>query len=113
MNLAPSRSWTAAGSGLSSILIYIEAGCGCFAGEGSSGKILIRSFSEGSMTLSGLLAIDKRKGTLIWFLVPITIYMLVFFLYPVVYNIYIGFFNLKLGGVPEFAGLANYRTPAW
>jgi len=61
------------------------------------------------MTLSGLLSIDKKKSTLIWFLVPISVYMVVFFLYPVVYNIFIGFFDLKLGRTPVFNGIANYR----
>ncbi len=61
------------------------------------------------MTLSSLLSIDKKKSTLIWFLVPISVYMVVFFLYPVVYNIFIGFFDLKLGGTPVFSGTANYR----
>lgn len=61
------------------------------------------------MTISTLLAIDKKKSTLIWFLVPITIYMVVFFLYPVIYNIFIGFFDLKLGRTPVFNGIANYR----
>lgn len=61
------------------------------------------------MTLSTLLSIDKKKSTLIWFLVPITIYMVVFFLYPVIYNIFIGFFDLKLGRTPVFNGLENYR----
>ena len=61
------------------------------------------------MTLSSLLLIDKKRSTLIWFLVPISIYMVVFFLYPVVYNVFIGFFDLKLGGTPVFIGTANYR----
>ncbi|MCF6335602.1 MAG: sugar ABC transporter permease [Spirochaetales bacterium] len=61
------------------------------------------------MTLNGLLSIDKKKSTLAWFLVPITVYMLVFFLYPVIYSIFIGFFDLKLGRTPVFNGLANYR----
>ncbi len=61
------------------------------------------------MTLSGLFSVDKKKSTLMWFLVPITVYMIVFFLYPVLYNIFIGFFDLKLGGTPVFNGTANYR----
>ncbi len=61
------------------------------------------------MTLSGLLSIDKKKSTLMWFIVPISVYMVVFFLYPVVYNIFIGFFDLKLGRTPVFNGIANYR----
>ncbi|MDC7232432.1 MAG: sugar ABC transporter permease [Spirochaetales bacterium] len=55
---------------------------------------------------------DKKKRTLIYFLVPITVYMLVFFLYPVLYNLFIGFFDLKLGGTAEFVGLDNYRKMA-
>ena len=61
------------------------------------------------MTLSGILSIDKKKSTLMWFLVPISIYMVVFFLYPVLYNIFIGFFDLKLGRTPVFNGVSNYR----
>jgi len=61
------------------------------------------------MTLSGILSIDKKKSTLMWFLVPITVYMVVFFLYPVIYNIFIGFFDLKLGRTPIFNGVSNYR----
>lgn len=60
------------------------------------------------MTISALLSIDKKKSTLVWFLVPITLYMIVFFLYPVLYNILIGFFDLKLGRTPIFNGTANY-----
>lgn len=61
------------------------------------------------MTISGILSIDKKKSTLMWFLVPITVYMVVFFLYPVIYNIFIGFFELKLGRNPVFNGVSNYR----
>jgi len=61
------------------------------------------------MTITGLLSIDRKKITLIWFLVPISLYMLVFFLYPVVYNVFIAFYDLKLGGTPVFTGTANYR----
>ncbi|MDA3939926.1 MAG: sugar ABC transporter permease [Spirochaetia bacterium] len=61
------------------------------------------------MTISGILSIDKKKSTLMWFLVPITVYMVVFFLYPVIYNIFIGFFELKLGRTPIYNGVSNYR----
>jgi len=61
------------------------------------------------MTLSGILSIDKKKSTLMWFLIPISVYMVVFFLYPVIYNIFIGFFDLKLGRTPVFNGVSNYR----
>jgi multiple sugar transport system permease protein len=61
------------------------------------------------MTISGILSIDKKKSTLMWFLVPITVYMVVFFLYPVIYNIIIGFFELKLGRTPIYNGVSNYR----
>ncbi|MCK5198705.1 MAG: sugar ABC transporter permease [Spirochaetales bacterium] len=61
------------------------------------------------MTISGILSIDKKKSTLMWFLVPISVYMVVFFLYPVLYNIFIGFFDLKLGRTPVFNGVSNYR----
>ncbi|RKX82233.1 MAG: hypothetical protein DRP58_10620, partial [Spirochaetes bacterium] len=61
------------------------------------------------MTLSGILSIDKKKSTLMWFLVPISVYMVVFFLYPVIYNLFIGFFDLKLGRTPIFNGVSNYR----
>ncbi len=45
-----------------------------------------------------------------WFLVPITLYLLFFFLYPVIYDIYISFFDFKLGQEPRFVGLDNYRA---
>ncbi len=61
------------------------------------------------MTISSLLSIDKKKKSLMWFLVPIILYMMIFFLYPVLYNIFIGFFDLKLGRTPVFNGLDNYR----
>ncbi len=61
------------------------------------------------MTISSLLSIDRKKITLMWFLVPISVYMVVFFLYPVLYNVFIGFFELKLGRTPVFNGLANYK----
>jgi multiple sugar transport system permease protein len=61
------------------------------------------------MTISGILSIDKKKSTLMWFLVPISVYMVVFFLYPVIYNIFIGFFELKLGRTPIYNGVSNYR----
>ncbi len=60
------------------------------------------------MTISSLLSVDRKKITLMWFLVPISVYMIIFFLYPVLYNIFIGFFDLKLGRTPVFNGLANY-----
>ncbi len=60
------------------------------------------------MSLSDLLAIDKKKRALMWFLVPISVYMIIFFLYPVIYNILIGFTDLKLGRTPGYNGLANY-----
>lgn len=34
----------------------------------------------------------KKNRSLMWFLVPITVYLLFFFLYPVIYDIYISFF---------------------
>jgi len=52
----------------------------------------------------------KKNRSLIWFLLPITVYLLVFFLYPVIYDIYISFFEFKLGEKAVFAGLGNYRA---
>jgi multiple sugar transport system permease protein len=45
-----------------------------------------------------------------WFLVPITLYLLFFFLYPVIYDIYISFFDFKLGQEPRFVGFGNYKA---
>ncbi len=49
-----------------------------------------------------------KKDSLILFLIPITIYMIVFFLYPVIYEVYISFFKYSLGGPKEFIGFGNY-----
>lgn len=51
---------------------------------------------------------DYRKHIL-WFLIPISIYMLIFFLYPILYEIYISFFDYSLGGEMSFIGMENYR----
>lgn len=52
----------------------------------------------------------RKNRSLMWFLVPITLYLLFFFLYPVVYDIYISFFDFKLGQEARFVGLDNYRA---
>jgi multiple sugar transport system permease protein len=41
-------------------------------------------------------------------LLPITLFLLAFFLYPVIYEIFISFFKYSLGGTREFIGFANY-----
>ncbi len=48
------------------------------------------------------------KNSLIMFLIPITLYMILFFLYPIAYEIYISFFDYDLGSPKEFIGLQNY-----
>lgn len=42
------------------------------------------------------------------FLIPLSLYMVVFFLYPVIYNIVISFFDYSLGGEKTFNGGKNY-----
>jgi len=55
--------------------------------------------------------IMKRKNrSLLWFLVPISLYLLIFFLYPMAYDIYIGFFDYKLGGQALYVGIKNYAS---
>ena len=48
------------------------------------------------------------KNMLVLFLIPITLYMILFFLYPIIYEIYISFFDYDLGSPKEFIGLQNY-----
>lgn len=48
------------------------------------------------------------KRSLFLFLVPITLYLSVFFLYPILYEIYISLFRYSLGGTKVFVGLQNY-----
>ena len=42
------------------------------------------------------------------FLIPLSLYMVVFFLYPVIYNIVISFFDYSLGAEKTFNGGKNY-----
>ncbi len=46
---------------------------------------------------------------LLWFLVPLSIFMFLFYLYPMLYDIYISFFDYTLGQEKEFIGFENYR----
>jgi multiple sugar transport system permease protein len=46
------------------------------------------------------------------FVIPIALYLVVFFLYPVIYNIYISFFDYSLGSPKTFIGLQNYVAMA-
>jgi multiple sugar transport system permease protein len=46
---------------------------------------------------------------LLWFLVPISVFMFIFYLYPMLYDIYISFFDYTLGQEKEFIGFGNYR----
>ncbi len=48
------------------------------------------------------------KRSLYLFIIPITIYLVFFFLYPVVYEIYVSFFDYSLGSAKTFIGLHNY-----
>jgi multiple sugar transport system permease protein len=61
------------------------------------------------MTMSRLPAPKRKNGSLLWFLVPIGAYLGIFFLAPLVYDLYISLFDYKLGGAAAFAGLKNYR----
>jgi multiple sugar transport system permease protein len=66
------------------------------------------------MTQSALPLIKKRthydyRRPVFWFLVPITAFMGLFFLFPVLYEVYISFFDFSLGGSKTFIGLGNYR----
>lgn len=62
-----------------------------------------------SAALAGFIK-TKKNRSLMWFLVPITIYLLVFFLYPVIYDVYISFFDYNLGEEATFVGLDNYQA---
>lgn len=46
---------------------------------------------------------------LLWFLVPISIFMFVFYLYPMMYDIFISFYDFTLGEEKEFIGFENYK----
>lgn len=46
---------------------------------------------------------------LLWFLVPISIFMFIFYLYPMLYDLYISMFDYTLGQEKEFIGFENYR----
>ncbi len=48
------------------------------------------------------------KRSLLLFIVPITLYLMAFFLYPIIYELYISLYNYSLGGSKIFVGLHNY-----
>jgi multiple sugar transport system permease protein len=50
------------------------------------------------------------RRPIFWFLVPIAVFMGLFFLFPVLYEVYISFFDFSLGRPMTFIGLGNYRT---
>lgn len=50
----------------------------------------------------------KGKRSLFLFIIPITLYMVAFFLYPVIYGIFISFYDYSLGSPRTFIGLQNY-----
>lgn len=57
------------------------------------------------------LLVPKKRGKnrpLLWFLVPIGVYLAFFFLAPLVYDLYISLFDYKLGGQATFVGAKNY-----
>ena len=51
---------------------------------------------------------NTGKHSLYLFIIPITLYLIFFFLYPVIYEIYISFYNYNLGSPKIFIGLQNY-----
>lgn len=61
-------------------------------------------------------AVQKQKRkflvqghrTVFFMLLPITVFLLLFFLYPVLYELYVSFFDFSLGSEMEFTGLGNY-----
>jgi multiple sugar transport system permease protein len=61
------------------------------------------------MTMSRHPAPKRKNGSLLWFLVPIGAYLAIFFLAPLVYDLYISLFDYKLGGLATYVGLKNYR----
>lgn len=50
----------------------------------------------------------KCRRSLYLFLVPLTVYLVLFFLYPLIYEIYISFYDYSLGSTKTFVGLQNY-----
>lgn len=52
--------------------------------------------------------IARYKQQIILFLIPLTLYMVVFFVYPVAYDLYISFFDHSLGGPKVFNSGLNY-----
>ena len=61
-----------------------------------------------TMTSSIRKYFNTGKRSLYLFVIPITLYLIFFFLYPVVYEIYISFFDFSLGSPKTFVGLQNY-----
>ncbi len=51
---------------------------------------------------------NTGKHSLYLFIIPIVLYLIFFFLYPVIYEIYISFFDYSLGSPKTFIGLQNY-----
>lgn len=50
----------------------------------------------------------RGRRTVFFMLLPITVFLLVFFLYPVLYELYVSFFDFSLGSEMEFIGFGNY-----
>jgi multiple sugar transport system permease protein len=50
----------------------------------------------------------RRNRAAFWFLMPACLMMLVYVLYPILYTIYLSFFNWDGMTKPQFVGLANY-----
>ncbi|RKX79087.1 MAG: sugar ABC transporter permease [Spirochaetes bacterium] len=48
------------------------------------------------------------RRTIHLFLLPITVYLIIFFLYPVLFELYISFFDYSLGSPKKFIGIKNY-----
>jgi len=51
---------------------------------------------------------NTGKRSLYLFIIPITVYLIFFFLYPVIYELYVSFFDYSLGSAKTFVGLHNY-----
>ncbi len=51
---------------------------------------------------------NTGKRSLYLFIIPITLYLILFFLYPVLYQLYVSFFDFSLGSAKTFVGLNNY-----
>ena len=55
-----------------------------------------------------LLQEERRTGAILVF--PVFLILLVFVLYPVLSNVFLSFFNVRMGSPLEFAGTQNYQT---